>query len=67
MCMKTELEFGVLVFVEGEKPDNPEKYPRNKEENQQHSQPTCDAKSGNRTLLSFGRKENKPKVVLPII
>ncbi len=28
MCIKTELEFGVLVFVEGGKPKNPEKNPR---------------------------------------
>ena len=44
-----ELEFGVLVFEEGGKPENPEKNPRNKGENQQQTQYTYDAGSGNRT------------------
>ena len=48
-CFQVELEFGVLVFVEGGKPENPEKNPRSKDENQQQTQPTCDARSGNRT------------------
>ncbi len=30
----------VLVFVEGGKPENPEKNPRSKDENQQQTQPT---------------------------
>ena len=38
-----ELEFGVLVFVEGGKLENPEKNPRSKDENQQQTQLTCDA------------------------
>jgi len=37
-----ELEFGVLVFVEGGKPENPEKNPGSKDENQQQTQPTYD-------------------------
>jgi len=36
------LEFGVLVFVEGGKPENPEKNPWSKDENQQQPQPTYD-------------------------
>ena len=32
----------MLVFVEGRKPENPEKNPRSKDENQQQTQPTCD-------------------------
>ena len=39
-CFQIELEFGVLVFVEGGKPENPEKNPRSKDENQQQTQPT---------------------------
>ena len=35
-----ELEFEVLVFEEGGKPENPEKNPRSKDENQQQTQPT---------------------------
>ena len=37
MCMKIELEFGVLVFVEGGKPESPEKNPRSRNENQQQT------------------------------
>ena len=43
------LEFGVLVFVEVGKSENPEKKTRSRDENQQQTQPTCDAGSGNRT------------------
>ena len=39
----------MLVFVEVGKPENPEKNPRSKGKNQQQTQPTCDARSGNRT------------------
>ena len=39
----------MLVFVEGGKPEYPEKNPRSKDENQQQTQPTYDAESGNRT------------------
>ena len=35
----------MLVFVEGEKPENPEKNPRSKDENQQQTpQPTYDTR-----------------------
>ena len=37
-------DFGIWsVFVEGRKPENPEKNPRSKDENQQQTQPTYDA------------------------
>ena len=39
----------MLVFEEGGKPENPEKNPQSKGENQQQTQPTYDAGSGNRT------------------
>ena len=39
----------VHVFEEGGKLENPEKNPRSKGENQQQTQPTYDAGSGNRT------------------
>ena len=48
-CFRIELEFGMLVFVEGGKPENSEKNPRSRDENQQQTQPTCDAGFGNRT------------------
>ena len=38
-----------LVFVEGGKPENPEKNLRSRDENQQQTQLTCDTGSGNRT------------------
>ena len=43
----------MLVFVEGGKPENPEKNPRGKEENQQQTQPTYDAETGNRTRATL--------------
>ena len=43
----------MLVFVEGGKPENPEKNPRSKDENQQQTQPTYDAESGNRTRATL--------------
>ena len=39
----------MLVFVEGGKPEYPEKNPRSRDENQQQTQPTYDAETGNRT------------------
>ena len=37
----------MLVFAEGEKPEYPEKNPRSRDENQQQTQPTYDAETGN--------------------
>ena len=42
----------VLIFVEGGKPENPEKNPRSEDENQQETQPTCDTGSRNRTRVT---------------
>ena len=39
----------MLIFEEGGKPENTEKNPRSKEEDQQQTQPTYDAGSGSRT------------------
>ena len=41
-----ELKFGVLVFEEGGKPENPEKNPRSKDENQHQTQPIYEAGPG---------------------
>ncbi len=43
----------VLVFVVGGKPENPEKNPLSKDEDQQQTQPTYDAGSGNRTRATL--------------
>ena len=47
-CFQVELVLGILVYVEGGKPEDPEKNPQNKDENNQ-TQPTCDIRSGSRT------------------
>ena len=64
-CFQVELEFGVLVFVEGGKPDNPEKNPRSRNENQQQTQPTCDARSGNRTRATAMGGERSHHCAIP--
>ena len=43
----------MLVFMEGGKPENPEKNPRSKDENQQQTQPTYDTGAENRTRATF--------------
>ena len=48
----------VLVFVEGGKPEYPEKNPRSRVENQQQTQPTYDARSRNRTSSSTVSRSN---------
>ena len=46
---QVESEIGKLIIAEGEKPEDSEKNPRGKDENEQQTEPTCDAKSSNRT------------------
>ena len=48
----------MLIFEEGGKPENPEKNPRSKDENQQQTQPTYDSGSGNRG----GRRAHSPQL-----
>ena len=43
----------MLVFVEGGKLECPEKNPRSRDENQQQTQPTYDAETGNRTRATL--------------
>ena len=43
----------MLVFVEGGKPEYPEKNPRSRDENRQQTQPIYDAESGNRTRAAL--------------
>ena len=43
----------MLFFVEEGKPENPGKNPLSKDENQQQTQPTYDAESGNRTQATL--------------
>ena len=50
-----ELEFGNVSFFMRGKPEYPEKNPRNRDENQQQTQPTYDAETGNRTRATLVR------------
>ena len=43
----------MLVFEEGGKPEYPEKNPQSRNENQQQTQPTYDAETGNRTRATL--------------
>ena len=43
----------MLVFVEGGKPEYPEKNPWSRDENQQQTQPTYDPETGNRTRATL--------------
>ena len=45
-----------FLFMKGGKSENPEKNPRSKDKNQQQTQPTYDAESGNRTATLVGGK-----------
>ena len=55
-------DLGVLVFVEGGKPGNPEKNPRSMEEKQPQTQPTYDVstESALTTTPSLLPRERKP-------
>ena len=59
----------MLVFVEGGKPENPEKNPRSKDENQQQTQPTYDVESGNRTRATLvgGKCSHHCAIPAPLI
>ena len=59
----------MLVFVEGGKLEDPVKNPQNKDANQQKSQPTYDAGSGNRTWATLVGGERSPHcaTLLPVV
>ena len=52
-------------FAEGGKPENPEKNPQSKGENQQQTQPTYDAGSGNRTRATLVGGERSHHCAIP--
>ena len=56
----------MLIFAEGGKPENPEKNPRSEDENQQQTQPTYDAESGNRTRATLVGGECSPHCAINI-
>ena len=51
--------------MEGGKPENPEKNPRSRKENQQQTQATCDAGSGNRTWDTLVRGKRSDHCAIP--
>ena len=55
----------MLVFVEGGKPENLEKNPRSRDENQKQTQPTCEARSGNRTWATAVGGEHSHHCAIP--
>ena len=55
----------VLVFMEGGKPEYPEKNPRSKDENQQQTQPTHDTGTGNRTRVTMVEGECSHHCAVP--
>ena len=56
----------MLVFVEGGKPEYSEKNPRNRDENQQQTQPTYDAETGNRTRATLVGGECSHYCAIPV-
>jgi hypothetical protein len=52
----------MLIFMEGGKPENLEKNPQSKGENQQQTQFTCDTKSWNPTRVTVVRKAQRPSL-----
>ena len=55
----------MLVFMEGGKPEYPEKNPRSKDENRQQTQPTYDTETGNRTRATFMEGECSHHCAIP--
>ena len=55
----------MLVFAEGGKPEYPEKNPRSRDENQQQTQPTYDAETGNRTRATLVGGECSHHCIIP--
>ena len=63
--MRPILNWEVLVFLEGGKPENPEENPRSKEENQQQTQSTYDGWSGNQTRDTLVGGERSHHCAIP--
>jgi len=55
----------MLIFVEGGKPENPEKNPRSKDENQQQTQPTYDTGFRIRTRATLVGGERNHHCAIP--
>ena len=64
-CFQIELEFRSVDFCEGRKTGEPGEKPRSRDKNQQQTQPTCDAGSGNRTRATAVGGECSHHCVIP--
>ena len=62
MCRNLKM----LVFMEGGKPEYPEKNPRSKDENQQQTQPTYDTGTGNPTRATLVEGECSHHCAIPV-
>ena len=62
-----KLELEMLVFVEGGKPENPEKNPWSKDEDQQQTQPTYDVESRNRTQATLVGGKCSHHCAIPVV
>ena len=60
-----ELELGESVFVKGGEPENLEKNPQNRNDNQQQTQPTVDAGSRNWTQVTVVGGERSHHCTIP--
>lgn len=57
-CFQVETEIGILVSVEGGKPESKDKY-------QRQTQPTWDARARNRTRATVGEDERSHHCATP--
>ena len=64
-CFQIKLEFRNVDFCEGRKTEEPGEKPSEQGENQQQTQPTCDAGSGNRTRATVVGDECSHHCAIP--
>ena len=63
--LRSNWNLEMLVFAEGGKPEYPEKNPRSRDENQQQTQLTYDAETGNRTRATLVGSECSHHCAIP--
>ena len=64
-CFQVETEIGILVSVEGGKPEDAEKNLQSKDKYQRQTQPTWDARARNRTRAAVGEDERSHHCATP--
>ena len=63
---KSNWNLEMLVFVEGGKPEYPEKNPRSRDENQQQTQPKHDAEAANQTRATLAGDKRSYHCAIPV-